>query len=138
MPELDWGPYDITQLGIGTKSTAFIILEGSDCKACIESMSFYKRLMQLPEMDGRSRRVVVIAKAGVWPVKTVTDEQGFMPHRLNSGPYMRRPVPGVTVAPTILVLDGKGTQRGKWEGVLSAEQQKQVIAALMNEPRGRD
>lgn len=131
MPKFDWSPYDIKQLGIGTKSTAFIILEGADCKACIESMPFYRRLMELPEMNGTSRRVVVIAKAGVWPVKNVTDAHGFMPHRLNSGPYMMRPVPGVTSAPTVLVLDAKGVQRGKWEGVLSAEQQKAVIAALM-------
>lgn len=130
MPTLDWGPYDITQLGLGTKATAFIVLEGSDCTACVESMAFYKRLMRLPEMDGKVRRVVVIAKAGVWPVKTVTDAHGFMPHRLNSGPYMLRPVPGVTKAPTVLVLDAKGVQRGKWEGALSAKQENEVIAAL--------
>lgn len=132
VPVLDWGPYDLKQLGVGERRTAFIILEGAECAPCVESVPFYRSLMKLPGMDGRVRRVVVIAKSGVWPVKEMTDAHGFLPHRLNAGPYPRRPVPGVTSAPTIVVVDGKGIRRGKWEGVLNASQRKEVIAALMN------
>jgi hypothetical protein len=125
------GPYDMKRLGMGSKATAFIILEDAGCAPCVQSVPFYKSLMKLPEMDGKVRRVVVLAKSGVWPVKDMTDAQGFTPHRLNSGPYPRGTIPGITVAPTIVVFDGTGVQRGKWEGKLSAASQKAVIAALM-------
>lgn len=129
-PNFDWGPYDLKTLGLGKKATAFIVLGDQDCKDCVASMGFYKSLMKLPGMDGTERRVVVIAKDGVWPVKIVTDAHGFLPHHLTSGPYPRRPVPGVTKAPAIVVLDAKGKERGKWEGLLDASQQKAIVAAL--------
>lgn len=128
----EWGGPELKLLGIGTKATAFIILEGADCVPCVGSVPFYKSLMKLPGMDGKVRRVVVLAKSGVWPVKNMLDAQGFTPHRLNSGPYPRGTITGITVAPSIVVVDGKGVQRGKWEGELSADRRKAVIAALMN------
>lgn len=129
-PVFDTGPYDIKNLKLGKLSTAIIVLGADTCKDCIASMSFYKSLMKLPAVDGSARRVVVVAMDGVWPVKNITDAHGFTPHHLTSGPYRRRTVAGITKAPTILVVDGKGAQRGKWAGALTAAQQKEIIAAL--------
>jgi hypothetical protein len=122
--------YDIKQLGLGTMSTVVIALE-SDCNGCFDSVEFYKRLMKLPDMDGKKRRVIVVAMNGVWPVKDKTDALGFMPHRLTSGPYPDFDLPGVKAAPSILVLDRAGKSRGVWTGRLTSVQQKAVIAAVM-------
>ncbi|MEX2270145.1 MAG: hypothetical protein WD690_01650 [Vicinamibacterales bacterium] len=121
-------PYDIRALKLGTLSTIVIALE-SDCKPCFDSIEFYKRLMNLPGMDGSKRRVVVVAMDGVWPVKKRTDALSFKPHRLTSGPYPGRDLPGVKAAPTILVFDRAGKQRGVWTGPFTPVQQKAVIAA---------
>lgn len=136
VPELDWGPFYAKQLvsrgksALGTASSAVIVLGAGQCGACIEAMEFYKSLMKLPGVDGVKRRVIVVARDGVGPIVDITDAHGFKPHVLTSGPYPRRPVHGVTRVPTVLVLDARGNERGKWEGALSAEQKKAVILAL--------
>jgi hypothetical protein len=123
------GPYDIKRRGLGKRATIVIAFAADDCKACTDAIPFYKSLLKLPGMDGATRRLVVVAMDGLWPVKDITDKQAFEPHRLTSGPYPAGRLPGVTRAPTVLVLDEKGTQVGKWEGPLSEGQRKEIIAA---------
>lgn len=120
--------YDVRNLGLGKLSTVVVVM-ASTCKACFDSVPFYTRLLALPGMDGKARRLVVVAMDGVWPVKFKTDAMQFTPHRLTSGPYPGLNFPGVKDAPTIVVLDAAGRQRGVWAGLLTAEQQKAVIAA---------
>lgn len=122
-------PYDIKGLGLGTRATVVVAFAADACKPCTDSIPFYKSLLTLPGMDGATRRLVVVAMDGVWPVKDLMKKQAFEPHRLTSGPYPAGRLPGVTKAPTVLVLDEKGTQIGKWEGPLSKAQRKEIIAA---------
>ncbi|MDQ3068835.1 MAG: hypothetical protein M3R55_03790 [Acidobacteriota bacterium] len=122
--------YDVKGLGLGKLSTVVVAM-ASDCKACLDAVPFYKTLLALPGMDGKARRLVVVAMDGVWPVKFKTDAAKFTPHRLTSGPYPGLDFPGVRRAPTIVVLDAAGKQRGAWAGPLTPEQQKAVIAAAM-------
>jgi len=124
------GPYDIKSLGLGKRATVVVAFAAGDCKACTDAIPFYKSLLKISGMDGATRRLVVVAMDGVWPVKDITDKQKFEPHRLTSGPYPARRLPGVTRAPTVLVLDEKGEQIGKWEGQLTDAQHKQIIAAV--------
>ena len=123
------GPYDTKQLGLGTRATVVVAFAADDCKACAEAIPFYKTLLKVPGMYGSTRRLIVVARDGVWPVKDITDKQAFEPHRLTSGPYPAGRLPGVTKAPTVLVLDENGAPVGKWEGPLTDVQQKEVIAA---------
>lgn len=127
-PELP--PYEIKSVGLGTRSTVVIAIS-SDCSACEQSIEFYKRLMELPLMDGTSRRLVVVAMNGAVPVHEMVTQKGLKPHRLTSGPYMRRTLPGVSQPGTILLLDADGNQRGKWVAPLSPEQEQQVIRAVV-------
>lgn len=124
------GAYDIKRLGLGKRSTVVVAFEAEGCRACTDAIPFYKSLLKLPGMDGATRRLVVVAMDGVWPVKDITGKQGLEPHRLTSGPYPAGRLPGVTKAPTVLVLDGKGAQVGRWEGPLSEAQRKEIIAAV--------
>lgn len=123
------GPYDITRLGLAKRATVVVAFAAEDCKACADAIPFYKSLLKLPGMDGSTRRLIVVAMDGVWPVKDITDKQAFEPHRLTSGPYPAGRLPNVTRAPTVLVLDEKGTQIGKWEGPLTEAHRKEIIAA---------
>lgn len=122
-------PYDIKRLGLGKRATVVVAFAADDCNACTDAVPFYKTLLKIPGMDGSTRRLIIVAMDGVWPVKDITDKQRFEPHRLTSGPYPAGRLPGVTKAPTVLVLDEKGTQVGKWEGALSDAQRKEIIAA---------
>jgi hypothetical protein len=122
-------PYDIKGLGLGTQSTLVITLS-TDCKACLESMEFYKSLMRLPSADGTARRIVAVAMDGVAPVAEIVDPAGFKPHRLTSGPYMFRSLPGVSKPGSVLLLDSDGRQLRKWVGALSAAQQQEIVRAF--------
>jgi hypothetical protein len=102
----------------------------TDCKGCIDSMEFYKSLMELPEVDGRARRVVTVAMDGVVPLSDIVAPLGFKPHRLTSGPYMFRSLPGVSEPGTVLLLDAEGAQIGKWTGALSETQKSEIVAAI--------
>jgi hypothetical protein len=127
LPPMD--PYDITTLELGTQSTVVIAMS-SDCTACRDSMAFYKSLMQLPEVDGTERRVVVVAMDGNLPVSEMVESHGFRPHRLTSGPYSVRSLPGVSEPGTVLLLDPDGQQIGKWVGPHSEAQQREIVAAI--------
>jgi hypothetical protein len=136
VPDFDWGPYYARDLknrdksALGTTSSAVIVLGAAQCAACVESIEFYKSLMKLPGVDGVRRRVIVVARDGLNPVFGVIDAHGFKPHFMTSGPYPRRPIQGVTRVPTVIVLDAKGRERGKWEGILTSQQKQAVVLAL--------
>lgn len=122
-------PYDIKELGLGTRATVVIAMSTS-CQSCVESMEFYKSLLALPEMDGKAGRVIGVAMDGVWPMHEIIAAEGFKPHRLTSGPYMTQSLPGVSQPGTILLLDADGRQRGRWVGRLTDAEQEELIAAL--------
>lgn len=125
-------PYDIKGLGLGTEATVVVAFAAERCAPCTQGIPFYKRLLSLPRMDGKARRLVVVAVDGLWPVKDILDPNKFEPHRLTSGPYPAQRLPGVTRTPSLLLLDAAGSTVGKWEGGLSAAQQEEVIAAINN------
>lgn len=68
------GSYDIKRLGLGTRATVVVAFAADDCKACAEAIPFYKTLLKVPGMDGSTRRLIVVAMDGVWPVKDITDK----------------------------------------------------------------
>lgn len=121
-------PFDVKTLKLGSVSTVVIVLE-SDCEPCFEPVEFYKRLMKMKTMDGKKRKVIVVAMDGVWPVKDRAKAAGFAPHGTTSGPYPDLEWPAVRTAPTILVLDGSGKQRGVWVGPFTVDKQKAITAA---------
>jgi hypothetical protein len=121
-------PFDVKTLRLGTVSTVVIVLE-SDCDPCFQPVEFYKRLMKMKAMDGKKRKVIVVAMDGVWPVKDRAKAAGFAPHGTTSGPYPDLEWPAVKTAPTILVLDGSGKQRGVWVGPFDVGKQKAITAA---------
>jgi hypothetical protein len=122
-------PYDIKGLGLGSHRT-LVITMSTDCKACLDSMDFYKSLMTLPQADGTERKVIGVAMDGVAPMSEIVTPLGFKPHRLTSGPYMFRALPGVSAPATILLLDADGRQLSKWVGTLSETEKQQIIDAF--------
>lgn len=124
------GIYDVKRLGLGTAFTVVVAFAAENCAPCRQSIPFYKTLLSLPRMDGKAGRLVVVATDGVWPVKNILDPNKLEPHRLTSGPYPARRLPGVTAAPTVVLIDRTGTTVGKWEGPLSAGDQEAIVKAI--------
>ena len=124
------GPFDMKRLGLGTEATVVVAFAAEQCAPCRQAIPFYKRLLALPRMDGNALRLIVVATDGLWPVKDVLDSQRFEPHRLNSGPYPARRLPGVSGTPALLLLDRAGKVVRVWEGPLSGAQQQEIIDAI--------
>lgn len=124
------GPYDMKGLGLGTEATVIVTFASEDCAPCVQAIPFYKRLLALPRMDGKARRFIVVAVDGLWPVKDVLAPHAFEPHRLTTGPYPARRLPGVVRTPALLLLDRAGRTIRVWEGPLSSAQQQEIIAAI--------
>jgi thiol-disulfide isomerase/thioredoxin len=124
------GAYDLKGLGLGTEATVIVTFASEDCAPCVQAIPFYKRLLALPRMDGKARRFIVVAVDGLWPVKDILDPQRFEPHRLTSGPYPARRLPGVSGTPALLLLDRAGKTVRVWEGPLSNAQQQEIIDAI--------
>lgn len=130
-PENPYGkPYDIKGLGLGSEATVIVAFAAERCPECRRAVPFLRRLLALPRMDGKVRRLIVVATDGVWPVKDLLDPLKFEPHRLTSGPYPVRSLPGVTRTPAVLLLDPAGRIVGKWEGELSRPQEAEIVKAL--------
>jgi hypothetical protein len=133
------GPYDVKGLGLGTEATVVVAFASDRCPECRNAIPFYKRLLALPRMDGKTRRLIIVATDGLWPVKDVLDPQKLEPNRLTSGPYPGRTLPGVTKTPAVMLLDPRGKTVGIWEGALSSAQQEAIVAAInkLTPPKGR-
>ncbi len=121
-------PYDVRDLGLGAKAT-LVATMSTECESCAASIDFYKQLMEMREMDGVERRLVVVSMNGVVPLAEAIEPRGFKPHRLTSGPGMGR-LPGAPEPGILLLLDADGAQKGRWTGQLTTAQQREVIEAL--------
>ena len=115
-----------TNVGIGTEITVLVVVD-EKCQPCWDSIPFYKKLLALPRMDSTRRRLVVLVRSGVIPVKEILDAQGFRPHHLTSGP---REVRDVVTVPSVIVIGPDGKRRGAWEGRLTAQQETEVLKAI--------
>jgi hypothetical protein len=113
-------------VGLGKEVTVLLVLS-PDCIPCRNSMGFYRRLIALPQMDGRLGRIVVLAQGGVVPMNRVLDESGFKPHGVTSGPAATHEIRDL---PFVVVLDRAGRRQGSWSGVLTLAQEEEVVARV--------
>lgn len=120
------GADPLSSVGLGKDKTVLVFF-GSDCEPCLKSIHFYKRLSQLPMMDGIARRLIIISRAGVVPDSLALRDRQFQPHRLTSGPAAASLV---TDLPTIIILDSSGKRQGVWTGILSAAKESEVEFAI--------
>ena len=118
------GADPLSSVGLGTDRTVLVLIT-PDC--CLGAISFYKTLLALPQMDGKARRLVILARDGVMPVGRVLDSANFKPHLLTSGPAA---VHEIRDAPTVIVLDPAGKRIGTWTGTLTQSQQGEILAAI--------
>lgn len=118
------GADPLASVGLGTDRTVLVLIT-PDC--CLEAISFYKTLLALPQMDGKVRRLVVLARDGVMPVGRVLDNATFKPHLLSSGPVE---VDNIRDVPTVIVLDPGGKRIGTWTGKLTQSSQEEILVAI--------
>lgn len=118
----------IGSLKLGKESTVIIVF-ATDCEPCIKALPFYKRLMELPRMDGVERRMNMMTTDGAVPGTLVLEANGVTPHHFSSYPnYSLMAVPHVPS--TLYVLNAAGQLIGKWDGALSASNEADIVAAL--------
>lgn len=112
---------------IGSKATVLVILSRT-CEFCERSLPFYRQLLQLPQMDGKTTRLVVLAMDDVSRMDAYLKEHNVRPHAVLSLPRSEPlPVKGV---PALFVLDATGKIRKSWIGLLEAAVEQEVVSFL--------
>lgn len=113
---------------MGQKLTVMVVF-ATECQPCVDSIPFYKRLSELPFLDGKSRKLIVFSQGGVWPVNDIikAHPQKFDPETVSFPTTRRFDIKGV---PTVLLINAAGDRIGEWPGKLTAAQERRVIAAI--------
>ncbi|MDQ3068840.1 MAG: thioredoxin family protein [Acidobacteriota bacterium] len=122
-------PYSLKGKKFLGRRLSVMVVFATECKPCVESIPFYKRLTELPVLDGKERKLIIFSQGGVWPVRDIIQAhpQKFE-HNTISFPTTRRfDIKGV---PTVLLINAAGDRIGEWPGKLSPAQEQRVIAAI--------
>lgn len=119
-------PDPFSSVGFGTEATVLIVM-APGCAVCLAEVPFYQTLLELPRMDGKAKRLVVLAM-GIMPLGQELDSAKFTPHLLTSGSF--EATRAITDFPTVIVLNTLGKRVGTWVGKLTAVQHKEIVAVI--------
>jgi thioredoxin-related protein len=112
---------------LAAPQTMLLVLS-TKCSYCEQSLPFYKRLVEEQRKAGRRTRIVA-----VFP-NTETEVEQYNRHNqldvesvaaVNSGTL------NVTGTPTLILVDSVGKVRDFWVGMLSKDDEQQVINAVI-------
>ena len=115
----------LTHDWFGSTQTLVLVLS-ADCKYCIASAPFYRRLV---EQTSSSRRTKLLA---VFP-QSPTESQKYMSGldiKINDIKQMTPSSLGVKGTPTLILVNANGVVIRSWEGLLLPDAQSEVLAAV--------
>jgi hypothetical protein len=113
----------------GSELTVAIVM-GADCERCLDSMAFYKKLSLLSSIDGRARRVVLLADGGIAPVSHAVRQH---PHAFKPSKTLSYPADDrfkLRELPALFIIDGQWKRRGEWQGALTAEDEAAILKVI--------
>jgi hypothetical protein len=108
----------------GAAPQTLIMALRSDCVFCQESMPFYRRLLA---RDTVGTQVVVAAPARDVGINAYLASQAVVPDAILLVPPGGLPLYGT---PSLIMVDPSGAVIDAWIGLLDAEQEAEVLAAL--------
>jgi hypothetical protein len=121
------------RLGLGNTISVFFVFSAED-PTCMKQVNFYKRLLAVPGMDGKSGRLIMFTRDGLVPALQALKARSLTPHATGSFPTaLGVDTPGLakgnlpTALGSIAILDKAGALLKSWEGFLSAAQQEEVL-----------
>ena len=123
----------ITEVPVDYKSSdrTLLFVLSSRCRFCTASLPFYKDLLVRSEQRQRTRMIAV----GNEKASVLSEYLGGAGLAFDTVIALREDVALKTRGtPTLILVDRNGVVRGFWEGLLSAEREKDVLKAISNGP----
>lgn len=112
--------------GEGAAGSLLLVLS-ADCRFCTESMPFYRRLAERPEVQSGQVRLSVVSMQPRAEMREYLREHG-----LKASHVMSVPESGLRVGatPGIVLATREGVVRESWLGAVPSREEKRVIDAL--------
>lgn len=110
-----------------SEKTLLLFLQ-QDCKVCIESVAFYRRITDNFPDPGNVQLILIT------PNEPKTAGKFFRNEGLPVATVLQgeRGLLGVKLSPTLILADSTGIVRGSWIGQLSPEREAEVLTMLGN------
>jgi hypothetical protein len=132
-------PYQVGELtdfkdaGFESSERTLLLVVSSSCQTCTRSLPFYRTAIETASASRKQNaapraRIVVVALDPPDVGKKYLDDNDVKPDaliRMPSSAWQR-----IRGTPTILLVDSKGTVLDTWVGLLSSEEEKQVLRKL--------
>lgn len=116
LPDIDWSQYGQT--------LAVVMSEG--CNHCVESVPFYRRLSQALSVQKTARFLALFSNASADAYKYLKDT-GVKADSLMLAPLAEL---GISLLPSIYLVDEGGTITDAWVGKLSSEGESKLLGRL--------
>ena len=117
---------DIDSIDFGTKSRNLILVLSKDCPYCIQSIPFYKELIEV----NRERQGVALFAAFPHPVAEsrtfLSDNELVIEQVVMVSPSKL----GIKGTPAVILTDNAGVVQRVWVGALSRERESEVLTSL--------
>ena len=120
IPGVDWKANDRT----------LVLALKKGCHYCEDSMPFYRQLAQLSEQNALKANLVAVFPDSSADVDAIVKADHLALRTVSRVPLDTLKIPGT---PTIFLADRSGKIIQDWIGVLSDEQQQQLLALLQAE-----
>jgi hypothetical protein len=109
------------------RSPRVLLVLSTACKYCTESMPFYARIAELPAIKAGRVQLAVVSLQSKPQMRMYLDE-----HRLAVTSIVTSMESGFSVAgtPTLVLTNAEGVVADSWSGLLPAEEEENVLAAI--------
>jgi hypothetical protein len=118
----------LKRLKVGTAATVYVVFS-ADCQDCRALSGFYKRIQDLPGVDGVAVRLIALTRGGAGPAQAALRDAGVIPSAIAAFPD-EDPAALPTTLGAIAIFGKDGTPVKKWDHVPTTQEQDDVIGTL--------
>jgi hypothetical protein len=104
-----------------------VLAISTTCNYCMESLPFYKRLLEAQQTAGQRTRMVAVFPNPKPEVEQYKEQNQL---HVESVPALNYSTLNLTGTPTLILVDSTGRVLDFWVGKLSKEEEQQVIAEI--------
>ena len=123
---------DFPEAEFGSSDRTLLVVVRSSCPACTTSLPFYRKVTDTLSSNKAPVRLVAVVLDPLEAGTRYLSDNGIFPHaviRMSAAAGNR-----IRLTPTILLVDREGSLIGNWVGILSREQEREVLEKLMGPP----
>lgn len=132
MPYLEGERVEFTEAQFGSSDRTLLLVLSSTCPICTSSLPFYRNVINTVDRSKASVRIVTVVLDPLEEGTKYLSDNGITPHaviRMPAAAWRR-----IRHTPTVLLIDRKGLLVDSWVGLLSPEQEKEVLEKLVGVP----